>query len=161
MIRLIAAIDRQCGIGKHGGQPWHIPDDEVYFTEQTKSHGGNILVGSTTFRTFKSPLPDRQNYLLTSQKEPVDGMELVHNLEKYLADYQDQDLWVIGGANVFAQVMELGRADELYLTRIEADFGCQQFFPDYEADFELAGQSELHEQNGFIFSYLRFIKKLV
>lgn len=158
MIRLIAALDRQRGIGKHGGQPWHIPEDEGYFAEQTKSHGGHVLVGSTTFQTFTGPLSNRQNYLLTRNKEPVDGVELVHDLDKFLHEFQDRDLWVIGGANVFSQVLELDKADELYLTHIEADFGCHQFFPEYEDEFSLIGQSELQEQNGFIFSYRRYSK---
>lgn len=158
MIRLIAAIDRRRGIGKNGGQPWYIPEDEAYFTEKTKSLGGNVLVGSTTYQTFRGPLSERQNYLLTSKKDPIQGVELVHDLEKFLHDFQNRDLWVIGGANVFSQVMELGKADELYLTHIEADFGCQQFFPSYEDEFSLIGQSELQEQNGFIFSYRQYSK---
>lgn len=158
MIRLIAAIDRQRGIGKNGGQPWYLPEDEAYFTEQTKSHGSNVLVGSITFQTFHGPLADRQNYLLTRSKDEIDGVELVHDLEKFLRDFQERDLWVVGGANVFAQVMELGKADELYLTKIEADFGCQQFFPEYEADYSLVKQGDLHEQNGFIFAFTQYAK---
>lgn len=158
MIRLIAAIDRNRGIGKNGGQPWYIPEDEAYFAQQTKSHGGHVLVGSTTFKTFHGPLADRQNYVLTRSKDTVDGAELVHDLEKFLDHFQDSDLWVIGGADVFSQVIGLERADELYLTKIEADFGCQQFFPPYEDRFSLVGEGELQEQNGFIFSYHRYAK---
>ena len=153
MIRLIAAIDRKRGISKDGFQPWSIPDDEQFFTEQTQLHGGNILVGSTTFKMFHAPLSGRNNYVLTRDNTPVEGAELVHNLEKFLNDFQNRDLWIIGGANVYSQVMALGKADELYLTKIEADFGCNQFFPAYDEGFVLKEQSELHEQNGFIFSY--------
>ena len=158
MIRLIAAIDRQNGIAKQGFQPWYIPDDEAYFTKQTQSFGGTVLVGSTTFKTFKGPLTGRQNYVLTKEKEPIPGVTLVHDLDKFLKDFRnDKDLWVIGGANVFAQVIESGQADELYLTHIQADFGCNQFFPAYDG-FELAEQSDLHEQNGFIYNFARYAK---
>ncbi len=160
MIRLIAAVDRQRGIGKQGFQPWYIPDDEAYFTKYTKTYGSTILVGSTTYKTFKGPLNDRQNFVLTRDKTPIEGAELVHNLEHFLKDYRDKDLWVIGGANVFAQVIELGKADELYITKIEADFGCNQFFPDYSSGYTLAEQSELHEQNGFVFAYYKYVKTL-
>jgi len=158
MIRLIAAIDRKRGLGKNGGQPWHIPDDEKNFTAQTKLHGGHVLVGITTFQTFEKPLVERKNFVLTHDKEPIEGVELVHDLSKFLDSYRDKDLWVVGGANVFSQVIEQGKADELYLTHIEADFGCQQFFPDYESKYKLAEKSELHEQNGFIFTYARYVK---
>jgi dihydrofolate reductase len=77
MIRLIVAHDRQRGIAKQGFQPWKIPEDETYFSEKTKSCGGIILLGSTTYKTLKGPLPDRKNYVLTSDKTPIDGVELV------------------------------------------------------------------------------------
>jgi dihydrofolate reductase len=158
MIRLIVAIDRKRGLAKQGFQPWYIPEDEQYFTTQTKSHGGIVLVGSTTYKaTFHGPLVDRQNYMLTHDETPIQGVKLVHNLDAFLEDFQDKDLWVIGGANVFSQVIEAGKADELYITHIEADFGCTQFFPNYETGFQLAERGELREQNGFIFSFARYI----
>jgi dihydrofolate reductase len=158
MIRLIVAIDRELGLAKQGVQPWYIPKDEDYFTEQTKQYGAAVLVGSTTFQTFQKPLEGRQNYVLTRDKTSVDGVELVHDLEKFLKEFQEKDLWVIGGANVFSQVIQAGKADELYITHIEALFGCNQFFPDYQTNFSLTERSELHEQNGFIFSFARYTK---
>ncbi|MGC1177122.1 MAG: dihydrofolate reductase [Candidatus Saccharimonadales bacterium] len=159
MIRLIVACDRKRGMAKKGFQPWYIPEDEAYFTEETKKYGGNVLVGSTTFKTFHGPLAGRQNYVLTRDETPINGVELVHDLGGFLESLEGRDLWVIGGARVFAQVMEAGEADELYVTRIEADFGCNQFFPDYEANFQLVERGDLKEQNGFIFSFARYAKK--
>jgi len=158
MIRLIAAVDRQLGIGKHGGQPWYLPTDEAYFAECTKSLGGKILVGSTTFRTFKRALPERANYVLTSHDEPLEGAELVHDLAAFLDSFAEQDLWVVGGANVFQEVIDLGKADELYLTHIDANFGCQVFFPSYETKFKLIEQGEEQEENGFRFRYAKYAK---
>ena len=153
MIRLIAAIDRKRGLAKQGFQPWYIPEDEQRFTELTKQYNGHVLVGSTTYKTFHGPLKDRDNYVLTRDKTPIEGVELVHDLKKFLDDFKDRDLWVIGGANVFAEVLELGKADELHLTHIEADFGCNQFFPEYADKFKLQQETDLHEENGFIFKY--------
>lgn len=153
MIRLIAAIDRQRGLAKQGFQPWYIPEDEQRFTELTKQYNGHVLVGGTTFRTFHGPLADRDNYVLTRDKTPIEGVELVHDLKKFLAEFKNRDLWVIGGANVFTEVMELGRADELHLTHIDADFSCNQFFPEYAADFKLQQRTDKREQNGFNYTY--------
>lgn len=159
MIRLIAAIDRNRGIAKRGAIPWHIPDDERFFTEQTKLYGGYNLIGLVTFQTFKQPLVDRHNYVLTNDETPIEGVELVHDLPAFLDRFTDQDLWIVGGASVFQQVMDLGRADELLLTKIDAEFGCDRFFPEYEAAHELAEQSDLHEENGFIYTYTRYIRR--
>jgi dihydrofolate reductase len=159
MIRLIAAIDRQRGIGKDGKIPWSIPEDEQYFTDQTKTHGGIVLTGARTFReTYHGPLADRQNYILSRHDEAIEGAEVVHDLAKFLADFEGKDVWIAGGGAVFEQVMQAGKADELYLTHIDADFDCDRFFPEYEGKFQLAEQSKPHEQNGLHFYYARYTK---
>ncbi len=162
MIRLIAAFDRQRGIAKQGFMPWNIPSDLAYFAAKTKSDGGMILVGSTTFKTFKAPLVDRTNFVLTSDKTPIEGVELVHDLNKFLQPYSqtDQHIWVIGGANVFAQVIEADLADEISATQIEADFGCSQFFPSLPDTFQVVSESDLHEENGFIFKYVVYTRSV-
>jgi dihydrofolate reductase len=156
MIRLIAALDRERGIGKHGCQPWNLPDDEAYFSRCTTSLGGNILVGSTTYKLFHGPLTGRINYVLTSNKKPLAGAKTVHDLDRFLQDFADKDLWVIGGAEVYQQVIDTGLADELYLTHIDADFGCNRFFPSYDDDFTLIERTDTEEQNGFHFRYATY-----
>jgi dihydrofolate reductase len=150
MIRHIVALDEQYGMAKNGGQPWKIPDDERYFTDQTKLYGGNILVGRTTFETFHGPLRGRTNYVLTHQSTPIVGVTLVHDLDTFLQEWQG-DLWIVGGAAVFAETLE--RTDELYVTRIFANFGCDQFYPQFDDQFSLASQSEIKAQNGFRYQY--------
>lgn len=160
MIRLIAAIDRQNGLAKNGGMPWHIPDDERYFTEMTKSRGGRVLTGGRTFREayIGRPLAGRQNYVLTRRTEHIDGVTLVHDLKEFISRDRQQDLWIAGGAEVFEQALEAGLADELYLTHIDADFGCDQFFADY-SDFEMTRQGKPREQNGFRYIYTVYAKR--
>ena len=160
MIRLIAAIDRKRGLAKHGSLPWYIPEDEKYFTDQTKAYGGHVLTGGTTFRnTYKAkPLVNRHNYILTHRDEPIEGAEVVHDLADFLKGFQDKDLWVAGGADVFEQIIQAGQADELYLTHIDADFRCDRFFPVYEDAFRLVEQTKTREQNGFNFTYARYAK---
>jgi dihydrofolate reductase len=155
MIRLIAAIDLKRGIAKHGYMPWSIPEDEAYFSEQTKTYGGNVLTGGVTFRdSYKGkPLKDRTNYVLSRNVQPIEGVQVVNDLMAWLATMGNKDIWVAGGANVFQQIIDAGKADELYITHIDADFGCDQFFPDYQAKFRLVKQSDTHSQNGFNFTY--------
>lgn len=161
MIRLIAAIDRKRGIAKNGAMPWNIPEDEKYFTTQTKTYGGNVLTGGKTFRdAYKSrPLAGRQNYILTRHKTPAKGVILVHDLATFLEEFKDKDLWVAGGAEIFKEIIDAGRADELYLTHIDADLDCDRFFPEYEGKFKLVGQSAVREQNGFKFTYAKYAYK--
>src|SRR5580704_9200504 len=106
MNRLIIAIDRKRGLAKQGFMPWNIPEDEQYFTDKTKNLGGNVLTGATTFRGAYQgkPLAGRQNFILTHDTTPIEGATLVHDLDKFLLDFKDQDLWIAGGAGVFEQV---------------------------------------------------------
>jgi dihydrofolate reductase len=155
MIRIIATVDRKLGLAKQGFQPWYIPEDVENFDQQTRLYGGNVLIGSTTFKTQynQQPLEERQTYVLSHDKTPIEGVEVVNDLENFLKDWHDTDLWIIGGSNVFSQVIEQGQAGELCLTQIQADFGCNQYLANFSDKFVLVQQSELHEQNGFIFSF--------
>lgn len=159
MIRLIAAIDRERGIAKHGAIPWSIPEDEQFFSDETKKYGGHVLSGKRTFETYQGPLAGRHNYILTHQADPAPGAELVHDLPAFLASFKDRDLWVAGGADVFHEVLKLGLGDELYLTHVDARFGCDRFFPSYESDFTENSRSEVREQNGFRFYYARYTRR--
>jgi dihydrofolate reductase len=159
MNRLIVGMDRKRGIAKHGYRPWYIPDDRAYFIKQTKTYGGNVLVGGTTFRNaLKSqPLPERTTFLVTKSQQPIAGVQLVADAVTWLKSLDHQDVWVIGGASIYKQVIDAGLADELYITHIDADFECDQFFPEYEEQFRLLDKSETYEQNGFHYSYARYV----
>lgn len=158
MNRLIVAIDRKRGLAKNGGMPWNIPEDEQFFTDQTKTHGGHVLTGGETFRlAYKNkPLKGRHNYVLTHHTQPIEGAVVVNDLPTFLDEFKE-DLWVSGGAAVFEQIMALGKADELYITHIDADFGCDRFFPDYKG-YNLAEESPVKEQNGFKYKYAIYRK---
>jgi dihydrofolate reductase len=161
MIRLISAVDLSLGIAKHGFMPWNIPEDESFFTEKTKQYGGRVLSGRATFeKSYNSkPLSGRENYILTHNTENIEGVNVVNSLEKFLASMEGKDLWVAGGSSVYAQLIKSKKADELYLTHIEADFGCDQFFPNYKQYYELVDRGETHEQKGFVFYYARYSRK--
>ena len=156
MIRLIAAVDNKRGIAKHGFQPWHIPNDEKYFLDQTSKWGGEVLMGSKTYEVIGHPLKDRKNYVASRDAASINGAEVVRDLENFLKTFE-RDLWVIGGASVFEQALPY--ADELYLTEIQADFGCDQFFPEFQAGFMPFGEEPLQEQNGFLYKYVIYTKR--
>lgn len=155
MIRIIVAFDRKRGIAKGGVQPWSIPEDEAYFMQHTTSHGGIVLMGQKTLEAIGQPLPNRRNIVLSREMHEAEGVVYTQDLDKFLLNHME-DIWVIGGASVFEQTINL--ADELYITKIDADFGCDQFFPEFEHSFDRKSVSELHTQNGFIFTYETYTK---
>jgi len=155
MIRLIAAIDRKRGISKHDHQPWNIPLDEAYFTNQTSLFGSNILMGNTTFNVIGHPLKNKHNYVLSHNQSPMDGAEIVNDLNQFLANFK-HDLWVIGGAQLFE--LTIAHANQLYITKIDADFNCDLFFPNYEKNFKPVETSIPKHENGYTFTFNIFEK---
>nr|AIA13404.1 Dihydrofolate reductase [uncultured bacterium]AIA13562.1 Dihydrofolate reductase [uncultured bacterium] len=150
MIRLIAAIDNKLGIAKNGTLPWTLPVEQHYFKEMTMRHGGIVLMGRRTYETIGRPLPGRQNFVLSSTLQDTDGITVVRDLKTFLQE--QPDVWVMGGASVYEQTFE--QADELYITRIDADFGCDQFFPAFATDaFYLQRRSPVQRENNLNYLY--------
>jgi dihydrofolate reductase len=158
MIRAIAAIDSKRGIANDQGIPWQgkVPSDTAWFREKTMS-GGIILMGYGTYSEFASPLHSRQNYVATHRPEPLrDGFTKVAQARRFLQEATD-DVWNIGGAKLFQETLDLN--DELYLTKLQDDFGCTKFFPVYEELFELASESEPVTENNITFTFCIYRRK--
>jgi dihydrofolate reductase len=155
MIRAIAAIDSKRGLATDTGIPWNLPTDRTYVREKTK--GSNMLMGYNTYLEFTRPLPERRWYVLHEPTEPLrEGFESVTDLGSFM-EHPPENLWLFGGAGVFAQTIDY--ADELWLTRIEGDFDCTKFFPEFEDKFELAEQGDPQTENGITYHYEDWKKK--
>jgi len=150
MIRLIAAIDSRRGIATDPGIPWKLPGDTAYFHEKTTT--GLIVMGWATYNEFAAPLHERENYVLTADSTPLrGGFESVGSLGQLVGMHPDEDVWVIGGATVYAET--ISDADALFLTQVVGDFGCTKFFPTYETDFRLETQSHDHQDGGTTYRF--------
>lgn len=149
MIRQVVAMDEKQGIAKNGSQPWKLPKEAAHFHALTKSKGGVVLMGRTTFELI-GIMDDRDNYVLTSRTAPIAGVTLVHDLDSFLAGLTT-DLWIIGGAKLYETT--LGLADELHITKIATDFGCDSFYPPYEASFKLVSATGQPPENGLSYAF--------
>jgi dihydrofolate reductase len=139
VIRLIAAIDSRRGIATDSGIPWRLPGDTAYFHEKTTT--GVILMGGATYGEFAAPLHERENFVLTGKAGPLrTGFRAVASLDQLVAAHPDEDIWVIGGATVYAET--IAEAEQLLLTQVVGDFGCTKFFPPYRAEFHLAARGD-------------------
>lgn len=150
MIRLIAAIDDERGIGKDGSIPWHIPKDLENFKRLTTHYGSTVVMGRTTYESIGRPLLDRNNIVVSSSLHDGPGYTVVQDLNNYMQTAQE-DVWIIGGADIYAQALQY--AGRLYITHVEGAYGCERFFPDFEATFLLGQQSPQQHQNGYTFKF--------
>lgn len=144
-ISLIVAADLGGAIGRDGRLPWHLPADLQRFKRLTLGH--HLVVGRRTFESIGRPLPGRTMLVVSRQADYAPaGVTVVPDPEQALARAAaagESEVFVAGGAELYRAL--LGRADRVYLTRVEAQLEGDTHFPELDpARFRLAS-SERHE----------------
>ena len=131
-VSLIAALDRNCAIGRGNALPWHLPDDLRRFKALTL--GKPVLMGRKTAESLGHALPKRRNLVLTrGGRVPFAGMQAVASLHEAitLAAGEAGELCVIGGGEVYA--LALPRATQLHLTWVDTTVDqADAFFPRFD-----------------------------
>lgn len=126
-------------IGAGGGMPWHVPEDLAHFKEVT--FGAPVIMGRRTWDSLPErfrPLPDRENIVITrSQGWAADGARRAAGIEDAVRG--QERVWVIGGAEIFRQV--IGDADRLEVTELDIDVDGDAFAPSVEG-WRLADEGE-------------------
>jgi dihydrofolate reductase len=118
VVGLIWAQSASGVIGRGGGIPWRLPEDQARFKALTMGH--TVVMGRRTWESLPAkvrPLPGRRNVVLTRQTGfMADGAEVVSTLEQALSE---SETWVIGGAEVYAVAMP--RATRCEVTEVDID----------------------------------------
>lgn len=128
---LIWAEARGGVIGRDGGMPWHVPEDLAHFKERTT--GAPVIMGRRTWESFPErfrPLPGRRNIVVTRNETwAAEGAERAASLDDALALAGSvPEMWVIGGAALFAEAIE--RASVLEVTELDLEIdGGDTFSP--------------------------------
>lgn len=134
---MIAAVSKNGIIGRDGDMPWRLSTDLKRFKKVTM--GCPIIIGRKTFQTFGSPLPGRQNLVISRSPFEADGITNTHSLEdaiKIASDTAHKDgkgeIFIAGGG----QIYELGLllADRLYITHIDAEIDGDTKFPKIDSE---------------------------
>ncbi len=165
----VVAIDQAYGIGKDGALLKPIGADLKRFKSLTM--GKVLIYGSKTLKTFpgEEPLKGRQNLILSRKLAPdaipraeiypslVALLERVDELKK--AGRQEDDFCVIGGTSVYECM--LSYYDKVYLTRIDAVFPADCYFPNLEDNgFKKKEESSWLEEDGVRFRYETWVRDL-
>lgn len=120
-VYIIAAASADGFIAKTANEliDWTSPEDKKFFREMTKK-SGVIIMGSNTYKTFKNPLPNRRNIIITHGKINHPGAEstkqspaeLIARLKK--EGYSE--VAIAGGSSIYTQFLNAGLVTEIYLT---------------------------------------------
>ena len=121
MIKMIVAVDLKGGIGKNNELLFHNKEDMDFFKEKTMHNP--ILMGYNTYLSLGSkPLPNRFNIVLTDKIiEIKENMATTTDLKGTVEIYNKMgvDLYVIGGAYVYNQCLQMDLIDEAYVTVVD------------------------------------------
>jgi dihydrofolate reductase len=105
-------------IGRAGGIPWRLPEDQARFKNLTLGH--TVVMGRLTWESLPSkvrPLPGRENVVVTRQADYVaDGATVVGGLDEALTANQT---WVIGGEQIYGLALPIATRCEV--TEVEVD----------------------------------------
>lgn len=105
-------------IGRAGGIPWQLPEDQARFKELTLGH--TVVMGRLTWESLPAkvrPLPGRRNVVVTRQADYMaEGATVVSGLDAALTD---DETWVIGGEEIYA--LALPAATRCEVTEVEID----------------------------------------
>jgi dihydrofolate reductase len=132
-VTIVAAVARNGVIGVDGGLPWRLPDDLRRFKELTLGHV--LVMGRRTYESIGRPLPGRTTVVLTRRDDwdPRSSEVLVargvHEAIEAAAAIDDE-VFVVGGARVYADALPL--ADRLELTWVDAEPEGDTHFPDVD-----------------------------
>jgi len=135
-ITIIAAVADNGVIGNQDDLPWKkLREDMRWFKRQTE--GKLVVAGRRTHESILNrlgkPLPDRRTIVLTSDENYVARDCAVApdwGYVKRMVREANQELFVIGGAKVYAQAIL--DATHLMLTRVHASPIGDTLFPRYD-----------------------------
>ena len=162
-IRIIAAVEKNFGIGKDNSIPWRLSADMKQFSSLTKYN--YVLMGRKTFESIGKPLKNRVTLIITTNKDyKVEGAYVFNTIEDAIAFYKeknnDQILYICGGAGIYKDCVD--KADELCLSFVQAHVDCDTFFPPVDLNkWQLIDQftHPIDEKNEYEFIYNRLIRR--
>ncbi|MGI8947080.1 MAG: dihydrofolate reductase [Ornithinimicrobium sp.] len=125
-LTLVAAVGRNGVIGDGASMPWHLPEDLAHFKRTTM--GGVMLMGRLTFDSIGRALPGRRSIVITRDSAwAAEGVQVAHSMPEALLVAGDEQIFVIGGGEIYAQTIDI--ADRLVITQVDQEPDGSVHFP--------------------------------
>ncbi len=178
IFNVIVAMDEKFGIGKDGKLPWHLPADLKHFkgiTTRVDNPGKQnvVIMGRKTWDSLPAkfrPLPNRINVVLSRQKNlPLpQGVRQIRKLEEIFdlmgSEFSGlaEKVFVIGGAEVFQQVIQGFPKIRLYVTHIAGDFKCDTFFPGVQlSQYQSVSKTPAQIENSLSYIFVEYERRSI
>ena len=160
-INLIFARARNGVIGKDNQLPWHLPEDLAHFKRTTL--GQPVIMGRKTWDSLPPkfrPLPGRTNLVVTRQAEwQAAGTTVAHSLAQAQALCDPaQEVWVIGGAEIYAQALPYARKAVITEIDITVD-GGDAFAPQFGPQWQETAREDHVSAQGLTYRFITLERK--
>ena len=125
--------------------------------------GHSIVMGRKTFESFpRRPLPGRQNIVITRNPQwQYPGVTVAHNVQEAIKAAVTSDVFIIGGADVYAQTLPL--VEVLHLTIIHARWAsADAYFPTFDMEQWQEVEREHHasdHRNAYEYDFVTLIRR--
>lgn len=159
-LTVVAAVAANGVIGANGDLVWRSSADLRRLKALTMGH--TLVMGRKNFDSIGRALPGRRTVVVTRQPDwTADGVTVVHDaagdldaaLDTIVAETGDPAVFVFGGGEIYAQLLD--HAQVLELTEIDADLDGDVFFP--PIDRRQWREVAREPQNGF--AWVRYVRR--
>lgn len=156
-ISLIVAMSDNLVIGENNTLIWHLPNDLKYFKATTM--GKPIVMGRKTYESIGRPLPGRENFILTSQRNlTIPGCTVVHSVDEVLAKTKGvPEVVIAGGGQIYRLFLPF--VSKMYVTYVHTELEGKTTFPAIDLGEWKEVSREKHtkdEKHAFDYSFVVF-----
>ena len=161
MISIVVAMSENRVIGRDNQLPWRLPADLRHFKKVTMGHP--VIMGRKTHESMGRQLKGRTNIIVTRQEGyEAEGCIVVPSLTDALekAKEKDEQVFIIGGAEIFKQIMPL--VGKIFLTVVHAVVEGDVYFPELNPEEWEEVERERHETDewhAYPFSFVRLERR--
>lgn len=160
---LIAAVAANGIIGHNNALPWHLPEDLKHFKAVTLGHP--VVMGRKTWESLGRPLPDRENMVVTRDSTYAAPGATVHTsldsaLTQAAAAPGGDEVFLIGGAELYRQALAHDLADRLMLTEVALMPEGDAHFPAWERNQWVEISRQTHTSaNGIAYAFVTYTRR--
>ena len=156
MICIIAAYDKNRVIGRDGALPWSLKKDMERFKNITFGH--TVVMGRKTYDSIGHPLKNRRNIVFSRDGLfSAEGCESCGSVDDILTLAENEPVFIVGGESIYKAMLPM--IDTVYVTKIDAAFDADRYFPNLDEDpaFAMDWQAEeACEENGYSYRFVRY-----
>ena len=162
-VSIIAAIDESNALGANNALLWDIPEDVALFKQLTLRCP--VIMGKKTFESLgNKPLTNRLNIVLTHDKKfskkDVYSANTLSSALRIANKIGDEEVFIIGGGEIFKQVLDEDLVDTMYITHIQKTYKeATCFFPKINAKkWKVVKEEEIKTKNGLKVIFKKYEK---